>query len=143
MPNLWPNDFETGNVAFPARLLAEQAQLLAQITSGKVVGEVRYSEVHVEEQAGDEPAKLQADLFISAPAINLGPFPAVSISFCPRDIYPVSIIYGQEIATAANRDEFVTKLRTALRSPTTKQLVGQLLYMQDTTPLPEAQAQPK
>jgi hypothetical protein len=139
MPNLWPNDFETGNVAFPARLLAEQAQLLAEITAGKVAGEVQYSEA----QVADDPAKLQADLFVYAPAINLGPFPALSLQFCPREVYPVSIIYGQELATAANRDEFVAKLRTALRSPTTKQLVGQLLYMQDTAPLPEAQAQPK
>lgn len=118
--NLWGNLENIEKVKTPVGILREQGALLTEATSGILEGKVN---LHI------SYGTLSADLNIVAPALDNYSYEIVSLSYNPKQLYPVSVgsTFMVQYEECKTEESFYKVLEKILSSPKVQKIIQSLI----------------
>ena len=118
--SFWLIPDNLGQVKTPAAILTEQANELAKLTRGLLVGRVQ--------QVSSQPGNFAYDLYIVAPALNNYSYAVVRINH-GISLYPVAMAWHakNQMFQCHDEESYVAKLREVLSSQETAKVIAGLL----------------
>ena len=120
--NLWRVKFtESTPVPSPAALLKAQADYLAERTGGVVAASVSSRTVR-------SSAQMVHTFRLVVPALDDYRYSLLQVISGPAP-YPLTIRWGDEEISASDQDELVAGLRIVFNSPTTTEIITNLMQM--------------
>ncbi|WP_437929171.1 hypothetical protein WMF37_07835 [Sorangium sp. So ce291] len=146
VPNLWPEDLGAVTAdELPVVILREQATMLGERTKNLVEAEVRTDpttelgrrsiknrldrDVATWERSGTsttfEPEMVH-HFVLKAPALSDYRYGLFGV-YQPLTIYPVAILFEQQIYLASSKEEFIERLREIFSAETTRKIVSALI----------------
>ena len=124
--NLWRVKFtESTPVPSPAALLKAQAEYLAERTGGVVTASVTSRTVR-------SSAQMVHTFRLVVPALDEYAYTLLQLIGGPAP-YPITIRWGDAELSAPDQDELVAGLRMVFSSPTTTEIITNLMQMAEDT----------